>query len=109
MAELLWLRSLLHELHIPTSIPRIYSDNLGVVLLSANPVMHSKSKHFGLDLHFVRDNVQTQQVQLFHILARYQVVNKLTKPVSRANFLWVRNKLKVAFASTMSLQGVLSV
>ena len=57
MAKLLWLRSLLHELHIPTSTPRIYSDNLSVVLLSVNPVMHSKSKHFELDLHFVRDNV----------------------------------------------------
>ena len=109
LAELLWLQSLFHELHIPTSIPRIYSDNLGVVLLSVNPVMHFKSKHFGLDLHFVRDNVQTKQVQLFHIPARYQVVDLLTKPMSGANFLWVRNKLKVVPASTMSLRGVLSV
>ena len=105
MAELLWLRSLLHELHIPTSIPRIYSDNLGAVLLSANPVMHSKSKHFGLDLHFVRDNVQTKQVQLFHIPARYQVADMLTKPVSGVSFLRVRNKLKVVPASTISLRG----
>jgi len=39
--EILWLKSLLHELHIQTPPPEIFSDNLEAVLLSANPVMHS--------------------------------------------------------------------
>jgi len=80
MTKILWLQSLLCELHIPTSTPQIYSDNLGAVLLSANPIMHSKSKHFELDLHFVRDHIQ-QHVKLLHICARYQVVDPFTKPI----------------------------
>jgi len=67
--------------------------------------MHSKSKHFGLDLHFVRDNNQTQQVQLFLIPARYQVVDLLTKPVSGATFLRIRNKLKVALVLNHEFTG----
>jgi len=102
MAKVLWIQSLLHELHIPTSIPQMFFNNLSVVLLSVNLVMHSKCKHFELDLHFVRDNVQTQQVQLLHIPARYQDVDLLTKHVSGATFLQVRNKLKIV--STMSLR-----
>jgi len=95
MTEILWLRSLLCELHIPTSTPQIYSDNLGAVLLSANPVMHSKSKHFELDLHFVREHIQQQHVQLLHIPARYQVADPFTKPISGSRFPQLRNKLTV--------------
>jgi len=89
--KLLWIKSLLQELHIPTSIARIFSDNFGVVLSSANYVMHYKFKHIKLDLHFVRDNIQTKQISLLHILARYQVVDPLTKPLSGFMFLTIRN------------------
>ena len=85
-------------------ILKFFSDNLGAVLLSANPVMHSKSKHFELDLHFVRDNVQNCMVQLIHIPGRFQVADPLTKPVSGSTFLRVRHKLKVVPNPTMSLR-----
>jgi len=108
MTEILWLKSLLHEFHIQTPPPHIFSDNLGAVLLSANPVMHSKSKHFELDLHFVRDNVQNRVVQLVHIPGRFQVVDPLTKHVSDSIFLHVRHKLNVVPSPTMSLrEGVM--
>jgi len=67
LTNVIWIHSLLHELHISTGQPKLFSDNLGVVLLSANPVMHSRTKHFELDLHFVRDYVQKQFVQLIHL------------------------------------------
>jgi len=53
--EIIWLTFILHELHIPIGISKIYSDNLGVVQLVTNPIMHSRTKHFELDLHFVCD------------------------------------------------------
>ena len=71
LTKVLWLQSLLHELHLPTSQPQIFSDNLGVVLLSANPIMHSRTKHFELDLHFVRDYVQQHKISLVHLPARF--------------------------------------
>jgi len=39
---IIWLTSLLSKLHIVTTMSNIYSDNLGEVLLNANPIMHSK-------------------------------------------------------------------
>jgi len=45
-ADILWLQNLLRELHVPVVLPRIYCDNLDVVHLAANPVMHSHTKHF---------------------------------------------------------------
>lgn len=69
VAELLWIRSLLSELQIPLPIPTVYCDNIGAVLLAANPVLHSRSKHFELDLHFVRDHVAKGRVRISHIPA----------------------------------------
>jgi len=56
--ELSWMVSLLKELSLSPSAPTIYSDNLGAVLLTANPIFHSKTKHFALDVHYVRDHVR---------------------------------------------------
>jgi len=54
LADMIWIQSLLHEFWIALPMPRLYCDNLGVIQLVANPIMHSRSKHFELDLHFVR-------------------------------------------------------
>ncbi|KAA3483628.1 putative LRR receptor-like serine/threonine-protein kinase [Gossypium australe] len=49
-----WLESLLSELHVSTSRKAtVRCDNLSAVVVSANPVLHSKFMHFELDLFFV--------------------------------------------------------
>jgi len=71
LTKVIRLQSLLYELRISTSQPQLFSDNLGVILLSTNLVMHSHMKHFELDLHFVRDHVQQKHVSLLHLPARF--------------------------------------
>ena len=76
LADVIWIQSLLHELHITLPTPILYCDNLSVVQLVANPIMHSHSKHFELDLHFARD----------HILAKSHF-HSLTIPISSCKHL----------------------
>lgn len=71
LTEILWISSLLQELCYTTTIPTIYSNNLGAVLLSSNPITHSRSKHFKLDQHFVCVQVQQKQVRLVHLPGRF--------------------------------------
>jgi hypothetical protein len=70
-ADILWLQNLLRELRVPVALPRVYCDNLGAVHLSVNPVMHSQTKHFELDLHFVRDKVLSKELIVIHLPAEY--------------------------------------
>jgi len=100
LTEVIWLQSLLHELHIQTKQPQLFSDNLGAVLLSANPILHSRTKHFELDLHFVRDYVQQNRLSLLHLPARFQVADILSKPISGPSFLEFRRKLMVGVPPT---------
>lgn len=58
VAEISWISSLLDKLKSPPSrIPIIWCDNLSTVHLSANLVLHARTKHIKLDLYFVREKV----------------------------------------------------
>jgi len=96
------------ELRLSASTSHLYSDNMGVAQLAANPVMHSRSKHFELDLHFVRDYVQDKCLILLHLPTQFQVADILTKPVSRASFHSFKRKLRVLDLPTLSLRGTVN-
>ncbi|GJZ61759.1 ribonuclease H-like domain-containing protein [Tanacetum coccineum] len=63
VAEIVWLRNLLHELHSPLSTATlIYYDNVSAVYMSAYHVQHQRTKHIAIDIHFVRDMVTASQI-----------------------------------------------
>lgn len=56
--ELIWIETLLTELHIPFFTPPVLSrDNLSATHLAANPILHARTKHIEIDYHFIRDHV----------------------------------------------------
>ncbi|GJY87609.1 ribonuclease H-like domain-containing protein [Tanacetum coccineum] len=72
VAQIAWIRNLLHELHSPLStVTLIYHDNVSVVYMSANPVQHQRTKHIEIDIHFVRDMVTAGHVRVLHIPSRF--------------------------------------
>ncbi|XP_016191654.1 uncharacterized protein LOC107632496 [Arachis ipaensis] len=96
VAELIWVKNLMSELQFPPKeVPMVYCDNLSAILLAANPILHSKSKHFEIDLHFVRDHVNSKDIRVSHIPGTMQVADILTKAVSSDNFLHFRTKLNI--------------
>jgi histone deacetylase 1/2 len=94
-AELLWVQTLLTELHVSFTSPVIYCDNLSAVSLAHNPVMHARTKHMEIDLFFVREKVLSKQLSVKHIPGTDQWADALTKPRSSSKFLELRPKLKV--------------
>lgn len=93
-AEILWAQSLL-ELHCKISIPKLLCDNLSTVTLAHNPVLHNRTKHMELDIYFVRENVLSKSLIVEHVPAMDQWADALTKPLSAAKFLPLRDKLRV--------------
>jgi len=93
-SELIWIRTLLHELGIKMSKrPSIYYDNIGATQLSQNPGMHSRMTHIAIDLHFVRDLVKKGALDVFHVSIYDQLADFLTKPLSRTKFQTIVNKI----------------
>ena len=110
VTELIWVRNLLFEVQVPLKVtPMLYCDNMSAILLAANLILHSKSKHFELDLHFVQDHVAKGHVQISHVPAHAQVDDVLTKPVSSAFFHNFRAKLGIVDCQSLSLRGDVKV
>jgi histone deacetylase 1/2 len=104
--DLLWIQSLLRELRIPFHTPTLLCDNLSAVSLSHNPVLHAKTKHIELDIHFVREKVISKQLHVLHVPASDQLADPLTKPLSPSNYALIRSKLKVLpLSPSLSLKG----
>lgn len=96
-AELSWICSILTELRVAMpSSPVVYCDNVGATFLCANPIFHSRMKHIAIDYHFVRGQVQRGALRVSHVNTRDQYADALTKPLSRARFLELRDKIGVS-------------
>lgn len=51
-------------------VPRpmvILSDNMGATFIAENPIGHIKLKHVVLDLYFVREKVQNEEIIVKHV------------------------------------------
>ncbi|CAA7049059.1 unnamed protein product [Microthlaspi erraticum] len=93
-AELRWICNILTELGINLSTPPIlFCDNVGATFLCANPVFHSRMKHIALDYHFVRGHIQDGALRVAHVNTKDQLADALTKPLPRAHFLHLQDKI----------------
>ncbi|GKB65858.1 ribonuclease H-like domain-containing protein, partial [Tanacetum coccineum] len=106
VAETWWLRNLLRELHTHlSSATLVYCDNVSVVYLFSNPVQHQRTKHIEINIHFVRDLVFADQVQVFHVPSRYQYADIFTKGLPSALFEEFRTSLSVARGGNCAWDG----
>nr|GEV27090.1 copia protein [Tanacetum cinerariifolium] len=61
----------------------ILCDNKGVIDLSKNHVLHSRTKHIEIRYHFLRDNVQKGNISIEKISSEDNITNILTKPLKQ--------------------------
>jgi hypothetical protein len=96
VAETVWLRQLLTELHRP--IPQatiVYCDNISAVYMAGNPVQHRRTKHIEIDIHFVREKVALGQVRVLHVPSSAQFADIFTKGLPTTSFVDIRFSLNV--------------
>ncbi|GKV32028.1 hypothetical protein SLEP1_g40665 [Rubroshorea leprosula] len=96
VAEVVWVRQLLAELHVfLSSAPIVLCDNINALYLALNHIQHQRTKHIEIDIHFVRERVASRAILLQHVPSSLQRADILTKALSSTAFCSQRSNLCV--------------
>lgn len=74
---------------------RLLVDNKSAIALAKNPVHHDRSKHIDVKFHFIRDSMETGQVEVDYVRTQEQLADVLTKSLGRVQFTEMRRRLGV--------------
>jgi histone deacetylase 1/2 len=95
--EVIWIQSLLKELGVKQKQPPcLWCDNLGATYLSANPVLHARTKHIEIDFHFVRERVLNKELEIRFIPSKDQIADGFTKPLPARTFEEFKHNLNLS-------------
>jgi hypothetical protein len=70
-------------------------DNESAICLADNPVEHRRTKHIGIQHHFLRDHQQKGDIHVCYISADHQLADIFTKPLYEKMFCKLRSELNV--------------
>ena len=87
ICEVLWIRRLLEELKISSTLPvKLYCDNKAAILIAHNPVLHDRIKHVEVDKYFIKEKLENGLICMLYIPTTKQVADVLTKGIPTKQF-----------------------
>ncbi|KAG6526851.1 hypothetical protein ZIOFF_016854 [Zingiber officinale] len=94
--EVLWILNLLRSFHIPHNahVP-LLCDNKSAIQIAVNPIQHERTKHFDIDWHFVREQVERQKIQVLYVSSQCQLADILTKGLDANQHEWIMVKMSM--------------
>ncbi|CAL1352482.1 unnamed protein product [Linum trigynum] len=93
-SELEWLRRLLGDLGVVCEVPmQLYVDNTSAIRIATNPVLHDRTKHIEVHVHYIRDLVNDGTIRVSHITSEDQIADLLTKAFTASRHSFLAGKL----------------
>ena len=89
--EAVWIQRLMEELSHKQERTTLYCDNQSALHIARNPAFHSKTKHIGIQYHFVREVVEEGSVDMQKIHTKDNLADVMTKPINADKFIWCRS------------------
>ena len=89
--EAIWIQRLLEELWHKQKKIYVYCDSQSALHIVRNPIFHSRTKHIGVQYHFIREVVEDGSVDLQKIYMKENLADVLTKPINVDKFIWSRS------------------
>jgi hypothetical protein len=94
--ELLFIHKLLGDFQVRSLLPlSLHCDNNAAIFMTANPVFHNRTKHFEIDLFFLREKVMAGVFKLFKIDTLEQPADIFTKNLGASQHHYLCKKLKL--------------
>ena len=73
----------------------LFCDNTSAISLAKNPYFHGKVKHIEVRHHFLRDNVEKEEIEMRRVETEKQLADIFTKPLDTSRFATLRGEFGV--------------
>jgi mevalonate pyrophosphate decarboxylase len=105
-SELTWIKQVLADLNIKVEEPiKMFCDNQSARHIATNPVFHERTKHIEVDCHFVREKIQSKEIETLFVKSEDQLADILTKGLNVKAFENILCKLGLYNLYNPSLRG----
>ncbi|GKB85376.1 hypothetical protein Tco_0957648 [Tanacetum coccineum] len=84
--ESIWLKGLLIELGVNLRSVVVNCDNQGAIHLSRNAMFHERTKHNNVKYHFIREIVESKEIEVVKIGTYDNAADAFTKVVPGPKF-----------------------
>jgi hypothetical protein len=108
-SQLLWITYTLSDFGEECSHVPLMCDSTSAISVAKNPVLHSRTKHIEVRYHFLRDNVEKENIDLILVPLEKQLADILTKRLDQATFAHLRGELGVVFPFELRLGGLMYI
>lgn len=96
VTDIVWLQSLCKELGVEVKgKPKLWCDNSSALALASNPIFHARTKHIEVDIHYIREKVLANVIEVGYVPSADQIADIFTKPLAEKWFVMLRNKLQL--------------
>jgi len=105
-SQAIWLRKIFKDMGEKQSGPiTINCDNKSVIVMTKNPIHHSRTKHIAIKYHFFREPETNMKIQLEYCTTEDQIADIFTKALQGPRFELLHAMLGVTeFASRRSIK-----
>jgi hypothetical protein len=107
VSELIWIKQLLNGIGMSVSQPiKMYCDNQATRHIALNPVFHERTKHIEVDCHFIREKIQSNEIETPFVTSKDQLVDIFTKRLDLSLFERNIDKLGMYNIYTPNLRSI---
>ena len=87
-----WLKEV-KLINLTNNYATILVDNLGAKDLSENATHHERTKHIDIAYHFIRNNIENEDIKVVHIPDKLQLADPLTKGLHKPKLDWFKEAI----------------
>lgn len=92
--EIKWMQQMLNEMNYKVKTPVIVNiDNQSAIKIAENDVDHSRTKHIDIKNHFIKNEINDENIELRWVATENQIADIFTKGLAYHTYNKLRNML----------------
>nr|GEV34116.1 Gag-Pol polyprotein [Tanacetum cinerariifolium] len=103
-AQVMWMRTQLQDYGFNYNKILLYCDSQLAIIISCNPVQHSRTKHIHTRYHFIKEQVKNGIIELYFVITEYQLADMFTKALPKDMFKYLVRRIGMRCLTSAELE-----